>query len=204
MRSSRWRVRARQHGVGHMSEDARQCVRALVHVIRNAHQDGSPVDGDQLDLMRKVLKLLSLSDSQLLEMPAGERETVLAIRHSAIQKMKLAQTLGSSHLHQPPLRDENGNVCISSDLLCKAQLFPDDMCPAPTPAISPRVSISSSPQEDFCSSIGSHSLPSAIAAMGKPCLPSSYPMQGMPGMESMPPPAFYQRKPTRHSASFGL
>ena len=39
--------------------------------------------------MRKVVKFLSYSEEQLEMMPEAERQTVLAIRHNAVHKMKL-------------------------------------------------------------------------------------------------------------------
>jgi hypothetical protein len=61
-------------------DETRQCIRALVTVIRQAQGGSSPVDNGQLAHMRKVVRLLSLSDHQLAEMPPDEREAVNSIR----------------------------------------------------------------------------------------------------------------------------
>ena len=64
-------------------DETRQCIRALVTVIRQAQGGSSPVDNGQLAHMRKVVRLLSLSEQQLAEMPPDEREAVVKIRCAA-------------------------------------------------------------------------------------------------------------------------
>lgn len=76
--------------------ELRSCIRALVTVIRQANVGESPVQTAQLAHIRKVVRLLSLSEAQLAEMDADERAKVLTIRDNAIQKMKLANSLHSS------------------------------------------------------------------------------------------------------------
>ena len=46
-------------------EDVKKTIRALVGVIQSASQGGSPVDHNQLDHIRKVVRLLSLSHEQV-------------------------------------------------------------------------------------------------------------------------------------------
>ena len=67
-------------------DETRQCIRALVTVIRQAQGGSSPVDNGQLAHMRKVVRLLSLSDQQLDEMPPDEREAVISIRCARIAR----------------------------------------------------------------------------------------------------------------------
>ena len=64
-------------------DEVRQCVRSLVGIIRSASQQSSPVDDAQLAHIRKVVKLLSLSDEQIAAMEPSERQTVTSIRESA-------------------------------------------------------------------------------------------------------------------------
>ena len=49
-----------------------------------ASQQSSPVDDAQLAHIRKVVKLLSLSDEQIAAMEPSERQTVTSIRESAV------------------------------------------------------------------------------------------------------------------------
>ena len=63
-------------------DETRLCIRALVTVIRQAQGGSSPVDSGQLAHMRKVVRLLSLSEEQIAEMPADEREAVTSIRYA--------------------------------------------------------------------------------------------------------------------------
>ena len=50
-------------------EDVKRTIRALVGVIQSASQGGSPVDHNQVDHVRKVVRLLSLSHEQVSHMP---------------------------------------------------------------------------------------------------------------------------------------
>ena len=56
-------------------DEVRQCVRSLVGIIRSASQQSSPVDDAQLAHIRKVVKLLSLSDEQIAAMEPSCRTT---------------------------------------------------------------------------------------------------------------------------------
>ena len=52
-------------------EDVKKTIRALVGVIQSASQGGSPVDHQQLDHIRKVVRLLSLSHEQVRRLLAS-------------------------------------------------------------------------------------------------------------------------------------
>ena len=118
-------------------DEIRQCIRALVNVIRQAQTGSSPVDSGQMAHMRKVVRLLSLSDEQLNAMAPSEREAVLTIRNSAIQKMKLATAVhgacGDGHggMPPPPMVGVMGNVGIYS-----APTEPPIQPPPPPPGAS--------------------------------------------------------------------
>ncbi|KAL1504128.1 hypothetical protein AB1Y20_010538 [Prymnesium parvum] len=75
------------------SEEVRHCIRALVGVIRSASQGSSPVDDAQLAHLRKVVRLLSLSDEQIAAMRPEDREQVNTIRRNAVNKMLLANNV---------------------------------------------------------------------------------------------------------------
>ena len=74
-------------------EDVRMCIRALVGVIQHASSGNSPVDEGQVKHVRKVVRLLSLSQEQLGAFSDEERQQVLAIRHNAVHKMRMAHSL---------------------------------------------------------------------------------------------------------------
>ena len=77
-------------------DEVRQCVRSLVGIIRSASQQSSPVDDAQLAHIRKVVKLLSLSDEQIAAMEPSERQTVTSIRESAVSKWRMANAVRES------------------------------------------------------------------------------------------------------------
>jgi hypothetical protein len=82
-------------------DEVRQCVRSLVGIIRSASQQSSPVDDAQLAHIRKVVKLLSLSDEQIAAMEPSERQTVTSIRESAVSKWRMANAVRES-AHSSP------------------------------------------------------------------------------------------------------
>jgi len=84
-------------------EDVRRTVRALVGVIQQAALGSSPVAESQVAHVRKVVRLLSLSHDQIDALPSAEREQVLSIRSSAVQKMKMAHALQDGYASSPPL-----------------------------------------------------------------------------------------------------
>ena len=56
--------------------ELRDCIRRLVTVIRSASSGDSPMDTQQLAHLKKVVRLLSMSDEQLDAMGDGERVQV--------------------------------------------------------------------------------------------------------------------------------
>uniref|UniRef100_A0A7S0Q2E1 Uncharacterized protein n=1 Tax=Coccolithus braarudii TaxID=221442 RepID=A0A7S0Q2E1_9EUKA len=164
----------------HSDEDARECIRMLVHVIRQANTGSSPVDHGQLAHMRKVVRLLSLSDEQLAAMQPSERQSVGHIRNAAVQKMKLARTVQGS-----------GSPCFAPVTSMSASSLP---YPHSTSTAS-----SSSPIEIM--PVGSHPGGSKFAAQESPCVgglahsaPGSFNMASLEASRAMPPPTFYTRK----------
>ena len=92
-------------------DELRACIRALVGVIQSASArltTGSPVDDGQLAQVRKVVRLLSLSQDQIDAMPSAERSVVLSIRNSAVQKMKVHSRL------RPCRSSSHTSTCASS------------------------------------------------------------------------------------------
>ena len=81
-----------QHSATRAIFGARWRALAALHRLPDAHRR-APLPCAQMAHVRKVVKLLSIPPEQIDAMPAGERETVLSIRNSAVQKMKLAHTL---------------------------------------------------------------------------------------------------------------
>ena len=57
--------------------EVRECIRRLVAVIRRSSTGGSPVDGEQLEHIQKVIRVLSLSEEQVSSMRIEERAQVL-------------------------------------------------------------------------------------------------------------------------------
>ena len=82
--------------MSYSQDEVRQCVRSLVSIIRSASQQSSPVDDAQLSHIRKVVKLLSLSDEQVAALDPSERETVMSIRESAVSKWRMANAVRAS------------------------------------------------------------------------------------------------------------
>jgi len=74
----------------------RECIRRLVGVIRQSSLGESPVESDQLEHIKKVIRVLSLSEEQIDSMGEVERAQVLNIRKNALSKMRLANTVRSS------------------------------------------------------------------------------------------------------------
>ena len=58
-------------------DEVRECIRRLVAVIRRSSTGGSPVDGEQLEHIQKVIRVLSLSEEQVSSMRIEERAQVL-------------------------------------------------------------------------------------------------------------------------------
>mmetsp|Transcript_73798 Transcript_73798/g.123286 ORF Transcript_73798/g.123286 Transcript_73798/m.123286 type:complete len:158 (+) Transcript_73798:101-574(+) len=150
-------------------EETRQCIRALVTVIRQAQHGSCPVDDGQLAHMRKIVRLLSLSDEQLANMQPSERETVTRIRQSAISKMKLAKAVGSC---DGGARPSFGGASA-----------PPPMNPREVPAMQ-----TGTPPPNAAHSCG-HSPPLSSSMPSSSTSPS---FSSMPG--SMAPPSFYTRK----------
>jgi hypothetical protein len=73
--------------LGAAHDEVRECIRRLVAVIRRSATGDSPVDGDQVEHIQKVIKVLSLSEEQVSSMRFEERAQVLKIRSSALEKI---------------------------------------------------------------------------------------------------------------------
>lgn len=82
------------------ADDVLQCIRALVGVIQQAGKGVSPVDEGQLAHVKKLVKVLSLSQEQIQALPEADRSQLMNIRHAAITKMKTAKSLQNSQEHQ--------------------------------------------------------------------------------------------------------
>ena len=193
-------------------DEIRQCIRALVNVIRQAQTGSSPVDSGQMQHMRKVVRLLSLSDEQINAMTPSEREAVLTIRNSAIQKMKLATAVhgacddGSGGMPPPPMVGVMGNVGNYS-----APTEPPIQPPiAPPGASTSNYAISSSAPSAFgghgaaasgCAPRGPARAPRRASLARPPCasLTPAPPRGRSAGFDAsaMPPPSFYVRKQSR-------
>ena len=63
--------------MGAATDEVRECIRRLVAVIRRSSTGGSPVDGEQLEHIQKVIRVLSLSEEQVSSMRFEERAQVL-------------------------------------------------------------------------------------------------------------------------------
>ena len=59
--------------MGAAHDEVRECIRRLVAVIRRSATGDSPVDGDQVEHIQKVIKVLSLSEEQVSSMRFEER-----------------------------------------------------------------------------------------------------------------------------------
>lgn len=166
-------------------EELRQCVRALVACCRAAKGKG-PAHDDQMAQMRKVIRLLSLSETELAAMPADERDAVLMIRASTLEKMRRAKRVSSGDPRAALGMVHSGSVAIpgrtgrgepggSSGLLNVAQS-------APASFLRSEEVVDSSPSTSMSSMMGGMSI-------------------GVSPGEPMGPPAFYVRKlPARSSA----
>ena len=64
--------------MGAAHDEVRECIRRLVAVIRRSSTGGSPVDGDQVEHIQKVIRVLSLSEEQVSSMRFEERAQVLS------------------------------------------------------------------------------------------------------------------------------
>uniref|UniRef100_A0A7S4C0H3 Uncharacterized protein n=1 Tax=Chrysotila carterae TaxID=13221 RepID=A0A7S4C0H3_CHRCT len=162
--------------VAHSDEDVRDCIRMLVAVIRSAHSGNSPVHEEQLAQMRKVVRLLSLSREQIDAMPVAERESVLHIRHSAIQKMIMARAV-----QKAPAAPYGNGHCIKLVETSSPLSIPNSHGSAPGPA----------PQAACIGGLP-HSAPSTYGFdfnERRQSLP-----QASFDRRQMPPPAFYVRK----------
>lgn len=74
--------------------ELRECIRRLVGVIQSSGTDvGSPADQSHIEHIKKVVRILSLSEQQVSSMRGGERAQVLNIQQNALQKMRLANTV---------------------------------------------------------------------------------------------------------------
>mmetsp|Transcript_26333 Transcript_26333/g.66839 ORF Transcript_26333/g.66839 Transcript_26333/m.66839 type:complete len:168 (-) Transcript_26333:224-727(-) len=150
--------------------EVRECIRRLVAVIRRSSTGGSPVDGEQLEHIQKVIRVLSLSEEQVSSMRIEERAQVLKIRSNALQKMRLANNLRAS---------ANSSDGGSSN------------CSSPT--LGPSSPLSASPPG--ASSYGSSPL-SCRASSAPTAIPTpmAISVSPLPDHLSMPPPAFYVRR----------
>lgn len=63
--------------MGAATDEVRECIRCLVAVLRRSSTGGSPVDGEQLEHIQKVIRVLSLSEEQMSSMRFEERAQVL-------------------------------------------------------------------------------------------------------------------------------
>ena len=83
--------------------ETRECIRRLVGVIRQSSTGDSPLDHMQLEHIKKVIRVLSLSEEQVAGMRMEERVQVLNIRKNALAKMRLANTA------TPPVKWDPGS-----------------------------------------------------------------------------------------------
>jgi len=168
--------------MGTAHDEVRECIRRPVAVIRRSSTGGSPVDGDQVEHIQKVIRVLSLSEEQVSSMRFEERAQVLKIRSNALQKMRLANNVRLSANSS----DGGSSTCSS-------------------PTLGPSSPLSASPPGP--SSYGSS--PLSYGAWSAPtAIPMQVPMSMSTGSEaaraisasslpdhlSMPPPAFYVRR----------
>ena len=59
-----------------MGDEVRECIGRLVAVIRRSSTGDSPVDGEQLEYLQMVVRVLSLSEEQVSSMRLEERAQV--------------------------------------------------------------------------------------------------------------------------------
>ena len=161
--------------MGSADDEVRECIRRLVAVIRRSSTGDSPVESSHVEHIKKVVRVLSLSEAQVSSMREEERTQVQKIRCNALQKFRLANSVRSS---------DNS----SSD---GAESTPGS---SPTPGASPMGfssfgSSSFSPGAPLPSSAPTTTQMQMPLASGGVC---SIPITS--GAHSMPPPAFYTRK----------
>ena len=85
--------------MGAAHDEVRECIRRLVAVIRRSSTGGSPVDGDQVEHIQKVIRVLSLSEEQVSSMRFEDRAQVLKIRKK--QRPVEDRLISASHKHEP-------------------------------------------------------------------------------------------------------
>jgi hypothetical protein len=169
--------------VGAADDEVRECIRRLVAVIRRSSTGGSPAEnGAHVEHIKKVIRVLSLSEEQVSSMREEEQAQVRRIRSNALQKFRLANTVRTSN-------SSDGTSASNS---------PGS---SPTPGASP---LDFSPPA--YSSCGSAFGPGPLLSSSAPTTaPLQMPLSSLrvssaatpiitPGAESMPPPAFYTRK----------
>ena len=98
----------------HNPEDIRLTIRALVQCIQQSNKPSSPVEANQLAHIRKVIRFLSLTQQQIDELPTHEKESVLQIRASAVQKMRDAKSLQEKQQQVSRSRAFSHGACTSS------------------------------------------------------------------------------------------
>lgn len=171
-------------------EETRQCIRALVACIRAAKGHG-PAHEEQLTQMRKVVRLLSLTEEELAGMPTEQRESVLAIRQSTLDKMRRAKQLSPN--------GTDGHIPGDGVHIVRSG-----------PMAIPMDGLRASPDQSRLLDVA-HSAPATFfrpdEMSGSPSSSMSHMMGGMnigvspPAGAPMGPPAFYVRKvPQQESA----
>ena len=224
-----WRMAARPSSSA--DEETRQCIRGLVACIRAKGsgaegkdvEQASPVEAQACarppippvrrrppsrsrSQLRKVVQILSLSDDELTAMPEDQRSTVLQIRQSTLEKMRLAKASGGSGLPVAP--GSPRSFAASAAMRSSPLAIPGSLGRASVPREMPAMASSFEP--GFGTAAHSapaayyHGLgpPSSLFELGgspPPGAPPPYshasPASPLPGPVSpMPPPAFYVRK----------
>ena len=217
-------------------EETRQCIRGLVACIRAkgsgaegkdveqaspveaqacARHPSRPSDGVRpprsRSQLRKVVQILSLSDDELTAMPEDQRSTVLQIRQSTLEKMRLAKASGGSGLPVAP--GSPRSFAASAAMRSSPLAIPGSLGRASVPREMPAMASSFEPGFGTAA----HSAPAAyyhglgpagaggasslfeLGGSPPPGAPPPYshasPASPLPGPVSpMPPPAFYVRK----------
>ena len=82
--------------MGSADDEVRECIRRLVAVIRRSSTGDSPVESSHVEHIKKVIRVLSLSEAQVSSMREEERTQVQKIRCNALQKFRLANSVRSS------------------------------------------------------------------------------------------------------------
>ena len=169
-------------------DEVRECIRRLVAVIRRSSTGGSPVDHDQVEHIKKVIRVLSLSEEQVSSMRFEERAKVLNIRANALQKMRLANSVRSS----AHCSDGTGSSAGSSPPTCGSPIGLSPPGPSSYGSSfqswpSPLSSSAPTAMPMQAQAIPIH----ARSASNEPIRP---PDPRAADFSSMPPPAFYTRK----------